>query len=160
MIGVVLAAHGDVATALLRAAEAIVGPIEAARAVSLVPGAGPEGLADQLREAVQAVDQGEGVLILADMFGGTPANVCLGSELGAPVEVVTGANLPMVVKVASARHAAPGIEALAAQITGYGQRHITHATELMRERRRADEEARQPPARPAAAAPVQPVLHR
>jgi PTS system mannose-specific IIA component len=158
MIGVVLAAHGEVAPALLKAAEAIVGPMEAVKAISLGSGAGPEGMKSQVAQSVCEVNQGDGVLLLVDMFGGTPANVCLTTQCGVPVEVVTGVNLPMLLKLASARVTAPSLEEAAAQIASYGQRHITHASALLRERRRqaeavASERTSAAPV-PCAAAPV------
>lgn len=137
MIGVVLAAHGEVAPALLKAAEAIVGPLEGVKAISLQSGQSPEAMRAQVVQAVHEVCGGDaGALILCDMFGGTPSNVCLSAECGTSVEVVTGVNLPMVVKLATARAAGLHVRDAAAQIAAYGQRHITHATEILRERRR------------------------
>jgi PTS system mannose-specific IIA component len=98
-------------------------------------------------EAVHQVDDGSGVLILCDMFGGTPSNVCLSAECGTPVEVVTGVNLPMLLKLATARASGAPVREAAAQIATYGQKHITHATELLRERRRQMGE-KFPPSRP------------
>lgn len=160
MIGVVLAAHGDVAPALLKAAEAIVGPLERVEAISLGSGSGPQEMRTRVLDAVQHVSDGSGVLILCDMFGGTPSNVCLSCEAGTPVEVVTGVNLPMVLKLSTARAANLPVQEAAAQIASYGQRHVTHATELLRERRRQRDEtpeavSRSAPAPAAiAAAPV------
>jgi PTS system mannose-specific IIA component len=151
MIGVVLAAHGDVAAALLKAAEAIVGPLEAVEAIRLQAGEDPDFMRGEVVDAVHRVDDGAGVLILCDMFGGTPSNVCLSAECGTPVEVVTGVNLPMVLKLATARAAGAPVRDAARQIAEYGQRHITHATELLRERRNrvasAGSPSRPPPAR-------------
>ena len=139
MIGVVLAAHGEVAPALLKAAEAIVGPMEAVKAISLGSGGSPEGMRAAVAQAACDVNQGDGVLLLVDMFGGTPSNICLTTQCGVRVEVVTGVNLPMLLKLATARVTAPSLEEAAAQIASYGQRHITHASEVMRERRRQTE---------------------
>jgi PTS system mannose-specific IIA component len=150
MIGVVLAAHGDVAPALLKAAEAIVGHLDAVEAITLQSSAGPQEMRAQVLDAVQHVSDGSGVLILCDMFGGTPSNVCLSCEAKTPVEVVTGVNLPMVVKLATARAANLPVEEAAAQIASYGQRHVTHATELMRARRRQRDETPEAVSRSAA----------
>jgi PTS system mannose-specific IIA component len=141
MIGVVLAAHGEVAPALLKAAEAIVGPMEATKAITISSSGGPEQMRTTLAEAVREVNQGDGVLLLVDMFGGTPSNVCLATPCCTATEVVTGVNLPMLVKVATARLTASSLEEAAAQIASYGQRHINHASALMRERKRQAEEA-------------------
>lgn len=148
MIGVVLAAHGDVGPALLQAAEAIVGPLEAIRALSLQAGEDPENMRRQVGEAVAEVDRGEGVLVLCDMFGGTPANVCLSTTGPCPVEVVTGVNLPMIIKLATARAAGGTPQEIASQLAAYGQRHIAHATELLREKRSGHPTEK--PARPGA----------
>lgn len=144
MIGVVLAAHGEVAPALLKAAEAIVGTMEATKAISLGSGANPEQMRAQVADAVREVNQGDGALLLVDMFGGTPSNVCLSTQCCTTVEVVTGVNLPMLVKVATARLTAGSLEEAAAQIASYGQRHITHASALMREKKRQAEGAGEP----------------
>jgi len=120
---------------LLKAAEAIVGHLEGVKAISIGAGGDPDRMRSQVVGAVRDVDQGDGVLVLCDMFGGTPSNVCLSAECEAAVEVVTGVNLPMVVKLASARQDGTSVREAAQQITSYGQRHITHATELLRERK-------------------------
>jgi len=136
MIGVVLAAHGEVSGALLKAAEAIVGPLECVKAISIGAGASPECMRSEVIDAVHQVSDGTGVLILCDMFGGTPSNVCLSAECGTPVEVVTGVNLPMLIKLSTARVDGVPVREAAASIAAYGQRHITLATELLRERKR------------------------
>lgn len=137
MYGVVLAAHGEVALALLKAAEAIVGGLDHVKAVSLEAGADPEQLRTQLTEAIREVDTGEGVLVLCDMFGGTPSNVCLSCELGIPVAVVTGVNLPMLIKATSTQQTP--LDDAATMIVQYGQRHIANATQILRDRRAATE---------------------
>jgi len=141
MVGVVLAAHGEVAPALLKAAEAIVGPMEGVKAISLGSGASPDGMKSLVSDSIREVNQGDGVLLLCDMFGGTPSNVCLSTQCGIAVEVVTGVNLPMLLKLSTARKTAPSLEEAAAQIASYGQRHITHASALLREKRKQAEQA-------------------
>jgi PTS system mannose-specific IIA component len=138
MFGVIVAAHGGLAPALLQAAEVIVGTIEDARPVTLGSSSSPEALRETLAEAVKAVDRGDGVLVLCDMFGGTPANVCLTSSLSTRLEVVTGVNLPMLLRVATARELP--LEEAAQSLVECGQRHITHASRLLREKRRAAEQ--------------------
>lgn len=137
MFGVVVAAHGGLAPALLQAAESIVGAIADARSVTLGSTSSPEALRETVAEAVRAVDHGDGVLVLCDMFGGTPANVCLASGLPVRLEVVTGVNLPMLLRVATARELP--LEEAARTLVECGQRHITHASELLRVKRRATE---------------------
>jgi PTS system mannose-specific IIA component len=138
MFGVVVAAHGGLAPALLQAAEVIVGGIDGARPVTLGSAASPEHLRETLAEAVRAVDQGDGVLVLCDMFGGTPANVCLSSHLPTRLEVVTGVNLPMLLRVATSRDLP--LEEAARSLVECGQRHIANASQLLREKRRAAEQ--------------------
>ncbi len=134
MFGIVLAAHGEVAPALLAAAEGIVGGLDGVRAVSLQAGGDPDQMRDELLDAIRAVDAGDGVLMLVDMFGGTPSNVCLTCGAPSRLEVVTGVNLPMVVKATTVRDSS--LADAAQLITAYGQRHVAHATEILRERRR------------------------
>ena len=98
MIGVVLCTHRSLAEALLDTAQMIVGDFPRAEAVAVQPGDGPVDILRRLKEAVERVDEGAGALVLVDMFGGTPSNLAL-SLLGDRVEVVTGVNLPMLLKL-------------------------------------------------------------
>lgn len=102
MIGVVVCTHHDLGQALVETAEMIVGPYEGAAVVAVRRGDDMDGILARLREALQAVDQGAGVLVMCDMFGGTPSNLSL-SLLGENVEVVTGVNLPMLLKFYTSR---------------------------------------------------------
>lgn len=102
MIGVVVCTHGALAEALVSTAHLVVGEYPALRAVALTPGDSMEDTLARLRAALAEVDDGSGVLILCDMFGGTPSNLSL-SFLGDSVEVVTGANLPMLLKLYTSR---------------------------------------------------------
>ena len=102
MIGVVIASHCNLAQEMLRTAELIVGSLQACKTLSMDPQQPVEELVRHLKEAIKAVDQGQGVLILTDLFGGTPANVSL-SFMGPRVEVVCGMNLPMLIKLAGCR---------------------------------------------------------
>src|SRR5512138_2451997 len=99
MVGLVVATHGRLAEELLRTAEGIVGPLQQCEAVSVGAGVSMEDARARLAEAVKRVDTGEGTLVLTDMFGGTPANLAL-TFLDEKVEVITGVNLPMIVKLA------------------------------------------------------------
>ncbi|MCL2102468.1 MAG: PTS sugar transporter subunit IIA [Syntrophorhabdaceae bacterium] len=103
MIGAVVVSHGIHATGLVQAAEIIVGKMEGVVAVDMTPSMGMEDIRKAVEMAIQSVDKGEGVLIMTDMFGGTPSNIAL-SFLGThSVEVITGVNLPMMVKLPYAR---------------------------------------------------------
>jgi PTS system mannose-specific IIA component len=135
MVGVVVASHGKLAEELLRTAEGIVGRLEQTAAVSVDARVSMDEARARLQQAIAAVDGGEGVLILTDMFGGTPANLAL-TFLDARVEVVTGVNLPMVVKLSTLRAEQKPLDALAEAIAAYGQKNVTLASELLRARLR------------------------
>jgi len=129
----VVATHGHLAEELLRTAEGIVGPLERCEAVSVGAGTSMDEARTQLGEAVRRVDAGEGVLVLTDMFGGSPANLAL-TFLDEKVEVVTGVNLPMIMKLATARAGGLTVRAAAELVTAYGQKNITLASDLLRAR--------------------------
>jgi PTS system mannose-specific IIA component len=132
MVGLVVATHGGLAEELLRTAQGIVGPIEQCEAVTVGAESSMEDARARLGEAVKRVDRGDGVLVLTDMFGGTPANLAL-TFLDEKLEVVTGVNLPMLLKLATAR-ADLGLRAAAELVASYGQKNITLASELLRGR--------------------------
>jgi PTS system mannose-specific IIA component len=135
MVGFVVATHGQLAEELLRTAEGIVGRLEQCEAVSIGASSSMDDCRTRLGAAVKRVDTGEGVLVLTDMFGGTPANLAL-TFLDEKLEVVTGVNLPMILKLATARAESLGLHAAAELVTGYGQKNITLASELLRTRAR------------------------
>lgn len=135
MVGLVVATHGRLAEEMLRTAEGIVGRLEQCEAVSIGAGASMEDARARLAEAVKKTDTGEGVLVLTDMFGGTPANLAL-TFLDEKLEVVTGVNLPMILKLSTARAEKLTLQAAAELVTSYGQKNITLASELLRTRAR------------------------
>jgi PTS system mannose-specific IIA component len=100
MIGVVVVTHGQLATELVNAAEMIVGDLPQFAAVSIGWHDDVEDAKDQIRQAVDRVDKGQGVLMLTDMFGGTPANLGVTFLEADRVEVITGVNLPMLIRLA------------------------------------------------------------
>jgi PTS system mannose-specific IIA component len=136
MVGLVVATHGRLAEELLRTAEGIVGPLERCEAVSIGASLSMEDCRARLGEAIQRVNAGDGVLVLTDMFGGTPANLAL-TFLDDEIEVVTGVNLPMVLKLATARAESLTLAAAAELVTAHGQKNITLASELLRSRARS-----------------------
>ncbi|MBE0618289.1 MAG: hypothetical protein IH608_10235, partial [Proteobacteria bacterium] len=103
MIGILIAAHQDLGPALCRAAQGIVGPLAQVEAISLRYDEPPADGRKRIEAALRRLDTGEGVLILTDMFGGTPTNMSLPFLEAGRVEVLTGVNLPMLVKAQSAR---------------------------------------------------------
>ena len=97
MIGVVVATHGNLGEELLNSVQMIIGPVRNACAVSVTPEKSMEAVREAIFSALEAVNgDGEGVIIVTDMFGGTPANVGMTFMEGENVEVLTGVNLPML----------------------------------------------------------------
>ena len=137
MVGVVVATHGRLAEELIRTAELVCGPLEKCKPVSVGGPAEMEDARSQLAEAIHQVDDGEGVLVLTDMFGGTPANLAL-TFLDERLEVVTGVNLPMLMKLSTCRTPGAVLREIAQMLTGYAQKNITLASELLRIRARTD----------------------
>ena len=133
MVGLVVATHGQLADELIRTAEAIVGKMEQVRAVSIGATSSVDEAREQIKEAIRSVDTGEGVLVLTDMFGGTPANLAL-TFLDEKIEVLTGINLPMLLKLTTCRSEKLQLQTTAQLLTTYGQKNITLASELLRTR--------------------------
>ncbi len=134
MIGVVIVSHGNLATEVLKTAELIVGKIEHAVAVDIDAKASVEKIHNDIEKAIKSVDSGDGVLVMTDMFGGTPSNLSL-SFLGRyHVEVITGVNTPMVLRVPTAREKEKNLEDLTRFIKDYGQKNITIASEILKRR--------------------------
>jgi PTS system mannose-specific IIA component len=105
MIGIVLATHGELGRALIGAMEMIVGSQPLVAALSLQIADRLEDATSRLQEALAGADEGDGVMVLTDMLGGTPSNLCLALIGGVrPVEVVSGVSLPMLLKAVQARH--------------------------------------------------------
>lgn len=129
MIGLVVVSHCGVAEEMLCAVELILGHLEGVRAVSMDPRKSLEAMGVELSDAVKAVDSGKGVLILTDLFGGTPANVSF-SLLGPNVEILCGVNLPMLIKFAACRGDG-SLRKVAETLRDYGRRHITLAGEVL-----------------------------
>ncbi|MEJ5331062.1 MAG: PTS sugar transporter subunit IIA [Desulfobaccales bacterium] len=129
MIGVLIVTHKDLAEALLAVCDLILGRQENVTAVSLDPGAPPEALREQIQRALQQLN-GEGTIILTDMLGGTPSNLSLSFLQKGKVEVITGVNLPMLLKLASLRERTDLAE-VARLLKQSGQSGITVASELL-----------------------------
>jgi mannose PTS system EIIA component len=103
MIGVVIVTHGNLAKEFRSALEHVVGPQEQIATVSIGPDDDMEERRESILQAVSKVDDGEGVVLLTDMFGGTPSNLAISIMDGALIEVIAGINLPMLVKLARVR---------------------------------------------------------
>ena len=132
MIGVVIASHGKLAEELLHTAEGVVGSLAQVRPVNVLA-SDPE-VRHKVAEAIRGVDGGEGVLLLTDLLGGSPTQLCLSFLDERQVEVVTGVNLPMVLKLASLRASGKPVVQLARELAEAGQKAIGHASELLRGR--------------------------
>lgn len=133
MIGIVLVSHGQLATEMLRAAEIIVGKIEGTVAVDIDPRTSVEEIHKAVEGAIRTVDAGTGVLLLTDMFGGTPSNIGLAFLGTHQVEVLTGVNLPMMIKLSTARTTMPLAE-LARHLQEYGQKNITIPGDMLKKK--------------------------
>jgi PTS system mannose-specific IIA component len=129
-IGVVLVTHYRLGEELLQALRLIVPDAPEFQAVSIGPAQGVDEMRGAIAAALQKVDQGAGVLILTDMFGGTPSNISLSFLKDHLVEVVTGVNLPMLIKLATGVEPQP-LEELATFIKEYGRRNISVASEIL-----------------------------
>ncbi|MEM6489140.1 MAG: PTS fructose transporter subunit IIA [Pseudomonadota bacterium] len=102
-MGIVIVAHGSLAAALLEALEHVVGRQQGAVAIAIEPSDDLHARQREINDAVDGADVGAGVVLVTDMFGGTPSNLALGAISSASVEVVYGANLPLLVKLAKSR---------------------------------------------------------
>ncbi|MGD9019104.1 MAG: PTS system fructose subfamily IIA component [Desulfuromonadales bacterium] len=131
MIGLVVAAHGNLGSELLMSAQMIIGPVINARAVSITHDSSMEVIRDAIAEAVAEVGKDDqGVIIVTDMFGGTPANVSMTFLEPQSVEVMTGVNLPMILKFFNSQETI-GLDELAGILKSYGQQSIALASEYL-----------------------------
>lgn len=130
-IGIVLVTHGALAEELRQAMEHVVGPQDRASTVCIGPEDDMELRREEILKSVKAVDAGSGVIVLTDMFGGTPSNLAISIMDQAKVEVIAGVNLPMLVKLASVRGKTTLAEAVS-QARDAGQKYIMVASQVMR----------------------------
>lgn len=130
MVGLVLAAHAGLAAELLNAAEMIVGPLEKVAAVAVNGTDTVNDIRDAMAQAIQDVG-GSGVIVMTDMFGGTPSNMSLSFLQDGEVEVLTGMNLPMLIKFASDRKRL-SVADLAAQLKACGRESISVPADYLR----------------------------
>lgn len=130
MIGLVIVTHGSLAEHFLAAMEHVVGPQEKIETVSIGADDDMERRRGDIVSAAARVDEGEGVIILTDMFGGTPSNLAISVMEKANAEVIAGVNLPMLIKLASIRGDKPLKEAVAAAHDA-GRKYINVASWLL-----------------------------
>jgi mannose PTS system EIIA component len=130
MIGMVLVTHGDLAKEFRAALEHVVGAQKQIATVSVGPEDDMEQRRKEILAAVKNVDSGVGVVILTDMFGGTPSNLAISVMNGGHVEVVAGINLPMLIKLASIRDAL-SLEQAVLQAQDAGRKYIYVASRVL-----------------------------
>ncbi len=130
MIGMVLVTHGRLAAEFVAAMEHVVGPQDAVRIVCIGPDDDMEKRRAEILDAVQEVESGSGVIVLTDMFGGTPSNLALSIMDQGKIEVVAGTNLPMLIKLASLRRSANLEEAIEAAQDA-GRKYINVASKVL-----------------------------
>ena len=130
MIGIVIVTHGILADELRRATEHVVGPMEAVATVCIGPDDDLEEARDDIRAAITKVDQGFGVVLLTDMFGGTPSNLAISLLKEGQVEVLAGVNLPMMIKLSEAR-SSDDLSGVARIAKAAGRRYIAIASEII-----------------------------
>ncbi len=129
-IGGVLVSHGQVANELLAAAETVVGELQHITAVSIGWHDDVELAKSEVSRAIKKVSQGKGVLLLTDMFGGTPTNISAMFIEENDIEIVTGVNLPMVIKLAS-QNKDLSLSEMAKEVESQGKQAIYRASELL-----------------------------
>jgi len=130
MKGIVIVCHGDLADGFVSAAEMILGEVDNVSAVSVDVTQEPEAIQDTIREAIKSVDQNDGVFILTDLFGGTPANVSLSFLEPNRVEIITGINLPLVIKLFKDREKYP-MEELKVKLIQSAVKNILNPSDVL-----------------------------
>lgn len=130
MIGLILVTHGGLADQFLQAMEHVVGAQTGVETVCIGPNDDMEHRRAEIAAAIQTVECGSGVIILTDLFGGTPSNLAISLLETGRVEVIAGINLPMLIRLAGARKSMNVVEAVEAAQTA-GRNYITVASELL-----------------------------
>ena len=144
MIGIVVVTHGQLARELVSAAEMIIGEIPNVTAVSIGWHESPGDALREIEEAIKRADAGKGTVVLTDMFGGTPSNLSLTFLEKDRVEVVTGVNLPMLIRLASLREEEEGddLMELASEAAREGKDSIYLAGDLLARKEKNEKDAR------------------
>jgi PTS system mannose-specific IIA component len=130
MIGIILVTHGRLAEEFVAAMVHVVGPQNQIGAVCIGPDDDTEARRAEILREVQRVDSGKGVVLLTDMFGGTPPNLAISMLDQGRVEVIAGVNLPMLIKLASVRDKL-GLEAAVLEAQEAGRKYINVASRLL-----------------------------
>lgn len=130
MLGIIIIAHGNLATEMCSVLEHVVGPQKQMKAIDIGPDDNIEQRREDLLAAISDVNSGKGVVICTDMFGGTPSNMAISTIDQQPVEVLAGFNLPALVKLASVRDKTTLAEAVK-QAHEAGQKYMNVASQLL-----------------------------
>ena len=130
MIGLILVTHGRLADEFVNAMEHVVGAQEAVATVCIGPDDDVEQRREEIAAGIEQVESGDGVVILTDLFGGTPSNLAISLMEAGRVEVIAGINLPMLIRLAGTRKKLPLLEAVGAAKEA-GRNYITIASELL-----------------------------
>ena len=130
MIGVLITTHGNLGNELIHAAESIKGKLKGVMHVCVEQTRGVEELKKEISAAIKKLDKGQGVLIMTDLFGGTPSNISLSFMKEGKIEVVTGVNLPMLLKVSDVKEGT-SLNEFARFIKEYGKNNISLASEIL-----------------------------
>lgn len=130
MIGLVLVTHGRLADEFRSALEHVVGPQQRLETICIGPDDDMERRRSEIIQAVEKVDEGDGVVLLTDMFGGTPSNLAISVMDHGFVEVIAGVNLPMLIKLASVRGDKP-LAAAVSEARDAGRKYISVASQVL-----------------------------
>jgi mannose PTS system EIIA component len=132
MIGLVLVTHGQLASEFIRAMEHVVGPQQQIEAICIGPEDDMEARRNDIADALARVDDGSGVIILTDLFGGTPSNLAISLMKSDNIEVIAGVNLPMLIRLEGARKSMD-VKAAVAAAREAGRKYISVASEILGE---------------------------
>ncbi len=130
MIGMILVTHGNLAEEFVNAMVHVVGDQDAVATVCIGPNDDMERRRSEIATAIKDVDRGQGVIILTDLFGGTPSNLAISLMQAGKVEVIAGINLPMLIRLAKARDCM-GVREAASAARDAGRNYITIASEYL-----------------------------
>ncbi len=133
MIGILVVSHGRLAEALISSVQFLVGNLKRIRGISIWPRDKKEEIQDRIQKGIHEVDEGDGVVILTDLLGGTPTNLSLSIPGNKNVEVVTGVNLPMLLTLASYR-SGKSLGEIGKLVKKSGRRSIILARRVMKKR--------------------------
>lgn len=135
MFGIVVATHGEFGQDMVATLQMILGSSEGILAIALLPSESLEGFKSQMEEALKKVDsKNQGALVLVDMIGGTPFNVAMLTAQTRPLQVVTGVNLPMLIKVATSQDE-PNLETLAVETQKVAREGIATSVEMLKNKK-------------------------